>query len=128
MIQEVRQAMLVQKLRYGAEAMTWSRALSWATAGSAACLGRPDLGAIEVGRQADLALFRLDEPRFSGAGDPLAALLLCGATRADAVMVAGVWRVRDGAISGLDLDALMAHHGEAARRLLARAESAVPRF
>ena len=47
--------------------------------------------------QADLALFTLDEPRFSGAQDPIAALVLCGAHRADRVMVAGDWRVIDGA-------------------------------
>jgi 8-oxoguanine deaminase len=65
--------------------------------------------------QADLALFRLDEPRFSGAHDPLAALVLCGAHRADRVMVGGVWRVVDGAPVGLDLAALVAEHRQAAR-------------
>lgn len=51
--------------------------------------GRDDIGEIAVGKQADFALFKLDEIRFSGAGDPLAALLLCGAHKADRVMVAG---------------------------------------
>ena len=91
--------------------------LRWATAGSAACLGRGDIGRIAAGMQADLALFKLDEPRFSGAGDPLAALVLCGAHRADRVMVGGTWRVTGGEIAGLDLDALMARHREAARSL-----------
>jgi 8-oxoguanine deaminase len=93
--------------------------LRWATQGSAACLGRPDLGAIAEGRMADLALFRLDELRFSGAGDPLAALVLCGAHRADRVMVHGKWTVVDGAIPGLDLGDLMRRHGAAARVLQA---------
>ena len=61
----------------------------WATQGSARCLGRSDIGAIAIGMQADLALFKLDELRFSGAHDPLAALVMCGAHRADAVMVGG---------------------------------------
>jgi 8-oxoguanine deaminase len=65
--------------------------------------------------QADLALFRLDEPRFSGAHDPLAALVLCGAHRADRVMIGGVWRVVDGAPVGVDLAALLAEHRQAAR-------------
>jgi 8-oxoguanine deaminase len=47
----------------------------------------PDIGEIAVGALADLALFKLDELRFSGSGDPLAALVLCGAHRADRVMV-----------------------------------------
>jgi 8-oxoguanine deaminase len=65
--------------------------------------------------QADLALFRLDEPRFSAAHDKIAALPLCGAHRADRVMIAGQWRVVDGAVLGLDLAALMAQHKAATR-------------
>lgn len=117
---EARQALYLQRLRYGAEVPP-ERALRWATAGSARVLGREDLGEIAVGKQADLALFRLDELRFSGSHDPLAALLLCGADRADRVMVAGRWRVVDGAIEGLDVPALIAEHSRAARGLLTRA-------
>jgi 8-oxoguanine deaminase len=69
-----------------------------------------------VGKQADLAMFTLDEPRFSGSHDPLAALVLCGAHRADRVMVAGKWRVADGMPVGVDLARLMAEHGAAARK------------
>ena len=62
-------------------------------------------------------MFRLDELRFSGAGDPLAALVLCGAHHADRVMVGGRWVVEDGVIPGLDLPALIRRHGAAARAL-----------
>ena len=117
LMQEVRQALQVQRLRYGAARVGHLDVLRWATAGSAACLGREDIGRIAAGRQADLALFKLDEPRFSGAGDPLAALVLCGAHRADRVMVGGTWRVEGGEIVGLDLEALMARHREAARSM-----------
>ena len=110
LIQEARQALQVQRLRYGASSVSHRDVLRWATAGSARCLGRDDIGTIAVGKQADLAMFRLDEPRFSGAGDPLAALILCGAHRADRVMVGGEWRVIDGEIAGLDIAALMARH------------------
>ncbi|MBA8796031.1 8-oxoguanine deaminase [Friedmanniella endophytica] len=116
---EARQALLLQRLRYGAEAVSPARALGWATRGSARALGRDDLGVIAPGRPADLALFRLDEPAFSGSHDPVAALLLCGAHRADRVMVDGRWRVTDGAVVGLDLPAVLAEHGAAARRLVA---------
>ncbi len=117
MIQEVRQALLLQKLHYGAERMDHGRALKWATRGSAACLGRSDIGEIAVGKQADLALFTLDEPRFSGSDDPLAALILCGATKADAVMVAGNWRVLNGEIDGVDVTELQYNHSAASKRL-----------
>jgi 8-oxoguanine deaminase len=66
---------------------------------------------------ADLALFKLDELRFSGHGDPLAALVLCGATKADRVMVIGRWVVEGGHIPGLDIAALTARHQEAARKM-----------
>ena len=92
--------------------------LRWATSGSARCLGRDDIGEIAVGKQADLALFKLDELRFSGAGDPLAALILCGAHRADRVMVGGDWRVVEGRIAGIDIEDLMRGHGAAARGLI----------
>ncbi|HUT48315.1 MAG TPA: 8-oxoguanine deaminase [Alphaproteobacteria bacterium] len=117
MIQEVRLAFQLQRLKHGAEAVSHNDALRWATAGSARCLGRADIGTIAPGLQADLAFFGLDEPRFSGFDDPLAALVLCGAHRADRVMVGGRWIVEDGAIAGVDLGALMAEHQHAARDL-----------
>lgn len=118
MILEARQALYLQRLRYGAEQVTPERALGWATAGSARVLGRDDVGTIAVGKQADLALFTLDDLRFSGSHDPLSALLLCGADRADRVMVAGQWRVVDGAVVGLDLPELITAHRAAAARLI----------
>jgi len=117
LMQEVRAAFLVQRARYGVKAVSHRDALRWATQGSAACVGRPELGEIAVGKRADLALFKLDELRFSGHGDPLAALVLCGAHRADRVMVNGRWTVEGGAIPGLDLGALMRRHQDAARKL-----------
>ena len=121
LIQEARHALQVQRLRYGAARVSHTDVLRWATSGAARCLGRDDIGEIAVGKQADLAFFKLDEPRFSGAGDPLAALILCGAHRADRVMVGGGWRVLDGEIPGLDIGALMARHRIAARALASAA-------
>ena len=106
---------MLQRLRYGHAALTPYDALRWATEGSARCLGRDDVGRIAPGMQADLALFALNEPRFSGAQDPIAALVVCGAHRADRVMVAGRWRVINGRPEGVDLDALVARHRTAAR-------------
>ncbi len=117
LMQEVRAAFLLQRARYGVGKVSHKDALRWATLGSAACVGRPELGKIAVGKRADLALFKLDELRFSGHGDPLAALVLCGAHRADRVMVNGRWTVEDGAIPGLDLADLMRRHQAAARTL-----------
>jgi 8-oxoguanine deaminase len=117
LMQEVRAAFLLQRGRYGVEKVSHKDALRWATAGSAACLGRPELGRIAIGAQADLALYTLDELRFSGALDPIAALVVCGAHHADRVMVGGRWVVEDGAIPGLDMAALVRRHSAAAKAL-----------
>jgi 8-oxoguanine deaminase len=117
LMQEVRAAFLLQRSRYGVGKVSHLDALRWATKGSAACVGRGDIGEISVGKMADLALFKLDELRFSGSGDPLAALVLCGAHRADRVMVGGRWIVEDGQIPGLDLADLVRRHSAAARTL-----------
>jgi 8-oxoguanine deaminase len=116
-MQEVRAAFLLQRARYGVTRITCRDALRWATSGSAACLGRPELGAIAVGAAADLALFTLDELRFAGALDALAALVLAGAHHADRVMVGGRWVVEGGAIPGLDLPGLIRRQNAAARLL-----------
>jgi 8-oxoguanine deaminase len=117
LMQEVRAAFLLQRHRYGVARVSHKDALRWATAGSAACIGRPELGKIAPGKAADLALFRLDELRFAGARDKLAALVLAGAHRADRVMVGGRWVVEDGAIPCLDLPALLARQDAEAARL-----------
>jgi 8-oxoguanine deaminase len=114
MMEALRHALMIGRLRYGADKVTHRDVLRWATEGSARCLGRSDIGRIAEGYEADLALIKLDEPRFSGAHDPLAALVLCGAHRADRVMIAGRWRVVDGEALGLDLDRLIAKHKRAA--------------
>jgi 8-oxoguanine deaminase len=116
LMQEVRQAFMMQRLHYGTQ-IAHLDALRWATSGGATVLRRPELGCIAVGTQADLAMFKLDELRFSGYGDPLAALVICGAHQADRVMVAGSWVVIDGQIPGLDLEQLKINHQREAKRL-----------
>jgi 8-oxoguanine deaminase len=117
LMQEVRAAFLLQRSRYGVSRVSHNDALRWATLGSAGCIGRSDLGEIAVGKMADAAFFKLDELRFSGHGDALAALVLCGAHRADRVMVQGRWVVEHGAIPSIDLTELARRHSGAARAL-----------
>lgn len=121
MMQEVRQAFLLQRIRYGSADVTHEDALRWGTAGGAQVLRRPELGTLAPGQAADMALFDLDELRFSGSGDPLAALVLCGAHRVRQLMIGGEWRVSDGNLSGVDVAQLRARHQELAARLAARA-------
>jgi len=123
MILEARMAMYLQRLKYGSSKITHQKALSWATKGSASLFNRDDIGEIEVGKQADLALFKLDEIQFSGSHDPLAALLLCGATKANAVMVNGEWRVKNSKLIDVDLDELIFNHTKQAKRLFFKANN-----
>ncbi|MBT3263151.1 MAG: 8-oxoguanine deaminase, partial [Acidiferrobacteraceae bacterium] len=119
-IEEVRAALMLQRLREGAGAFDHIDALRLATQGSARCLGRDDIGTLEAGKQADLALFKLDELRHSGYHDPLAALVLCGASRADRVMIGGEWKVIDARASHIDEADLIHRHSNAAQVLRTR--------
>lgn len=66
-MQEVRQAFRLQSHRTDAHTVTQSGALRWATRGATRCMGRSaDLGAVEAGKPANLALLKRDEPRFFG--------------------------------------------------------------
>lgn len=118
MINELRQSLFIQRLRYGSANVSHLDVWRYATAGSAACLGRDDIGSLSVGKQADIALFSLDDIRFAGAHDPLAALVLCGAQKATHVMVAGHWKVRDGKLTEMDVDELIANQQQQATRLV----------
>ena len=117
LITEVRMAFLLQRLQFGAENITHHDAIRWATQGSADCLNRQDIGVLEAGKQADISLFKLDELRFSGAQDPLAAVILCGAGDVDYLMVNGQWRVRDGQVEGIDMGELKLRHKHYAMKL-----------
>ena len=88
MMEELRQAFLLQRLHYGAEKVGHEEVLRWGTLGGANLFRRNDVGIIDVGKQADLAFFELDELRFSGSHEPIASLVLCGANRVSDLMIA----------------------------------------
>ena len=117
MIQEVRQSLLQQRLRYGAEVITAERVLSYATNGSAAVLGRHAIGQIKVGYQADFAFFSTNELRFSGVGDPIAALVTCGAHQVSKLMVAGQWLIEDDKHNQILQDQIHQKHQQLAKIL-----------
>ncbi|MEO8265251.1 MAG: 8-oxoguanine deaminase [Ilumatobacteraceae bacterium] len=116
---EARQAMLLAKLRDGAQAGTARMALECATLGGAACLGRAgEIGVIEPGALADLAVWRLTGPAFAGAlADPVEAWLRCGPVSVWHTIVAGRFVVRDGAIVHPDLDGVLRLHARHATRI-----------
>jgi cytosine/adenosine deaminase-related metal-dependent hydrolase len=113
---DVKQALLVARGRDGPDALTARDALGIATRGSAALLGRGDIGAIEPGRSADLAVWRTDGLEFGGADDAVAALVLSAPHRVDRLLVAGEEVVRDGRLVRADEREIADAHREQARR------------
>lgn len=113
---EARQAMLLAKLRNGADASTARIALEMATRGGAACLGRTgELGELTVGAVGDVAVWPLTGPAFAGAiADAVEAWLRCGPVAARHTVVHGRPVVRDGALVHPAVDERLAAHRQAA--------------
>ncbi|MFK8024984.1 MAG: 8-oxoguanine deaminase [Ilumatobacter sp.] len=116
---EARQAMLLAKLRDGADAGTARMALEIATRGGAGCLGREgEIGVIQPGAVADLAVWALSGPVFAGAvADPIEGWLRCGPTGARDTIVAGRALVRDGNLSATRLGEMLLAHDRLSRRM-----------
>jgi cytosine/adenosine deaminase-related metal-dependent hydrolase len=94
---ELRQALLFARLRGGAASLRARDALALGTIHGARCLGRGDeIGSLEVGKRADIALWRMDGLWHAGIEDPVAALVLGAAPRAHVLIVEGTVVVEDG--------------------------------
>jgi cytosine/adenosine deaminase-related metal-dependent hydrolase len=113
---EVKQALLVARGRGGPEALTAREALRLGTRGGAAVLKRADLGSLEPGKWADLAVWRTDGLELGGAGDLVAGLVFAGPHRVDRLVVAGEDVVRDGHLVRGDEDEIAREHRRAAAR------------
>jgi cytosine/adenosine deaminase-related metal-dependent hydrolase len=114
---EVKQALLVARGRGGGEAMTAREALRLGTRGGAEVLRRDDIGTLEPGKRADLAIWRTDGLEFGGAEDLVANLVLSGSHRVDRLIVGGEDVVRSGVLVGADEQEIAREHRIQARRL-----------
>lgn len=117
LILEARQAMLLQRVSLGADAMSSREALEIATRGGADVLGRSDVGRLEVGKRADIAVWDVRGIESAGSWDP-AALLLAGPMKARHVFVEGRQIVRDGQIATLDLPKVIERQNQLAQALI----------
>lgn len=117
LVAEARQAMLLQRVANGANAMSAREALYIATRGGAEVLGRPDCGQIAVGKRADLAIWDVSGVESAGSWDP-AALLLAGPTRVKHLLVEGRQIVRDGHMTSIDLPRVVERQNALARTLM----------
>ena len=119
LLDETRQALLLQRAGGNPAGLSAREALELATRGSAAVLGRPDLGALAPGMAADFAAYRLDQPGYAGAlHDPVAALLLCRGQNADHTVINGRFTVKDGHLQTAELPLLVERHNALSRRLI----------
>ncbi|PWU24445.1 MAG: 8-oxoguanine deaminase [Candidatus Rokuibacteriota bacterium] len=116
---DVKQALLVARGRSGPAAMSAREALRLGTRGGAAVLGRDDIGCIEPGKCADLAVWRTDSLAQAGAEDPVAGLVLSAPHRVDRLYVGGEEVVRDGRLVNADEDEIAGSHRLQARRFAA---------
>lgn len=130
MLNEVRQAMLLARLNSGIKGasrsapdapplMTARQALSIATRGGAAVLGRSDIGSLEVGKCADFFAINLNRLEYTGAQqDPVAAIVFCAPVNADWTVVGGKVVVRQGQLVTLDLPRQIEKHNAVSQRLI----------
>jgi len=111
MLNEARQAMLLQRVGGNPAALTARDALEMATRDGARVLNRDDIGILAQGYAADLAAFDLNVIDFAGAhSDPIAALIFCGPVKANHTIINGKAVVRDGQLTTMDLRELMQRH------------------
>lgn len=124
LIGEARQAMLLARLAAapsieGGPLLTAREALRVATRGSAAVLGRDDVGSLEPGKAADFIAISLDRLEYAGAlHDPIAAVIFVAPTGVDHNYVHGKPVVKDGELVGVELPPLIEKHNRAAARLV----------
>ncbi len=120
MVGELHQSMLAARYRGGPQALSARDALRMATMGGARCLGRDaELGSIEVGKQADLALWRVGELPGAGIEDPLTTLVF-GAPTLEHLFVGGRSVVSGGSLTTVDVDELAVRAAAASARIARR--------
>ncbi|MBW9336768.1 8-oxoguanine deaminase [Herbaspirillum sp. RU 5E] len=118
MLGEVRQAMLLQRVGFGPDAMTARQALEVATLGGAKVLNRDDIGALKPGMSADIVLFDTRQIAFAGAlHDPVAALVFCTPANVNTSIINGRVIVREGQLTTIDLGAVLERHNHLAYQL-----------
>jgi cytosine/adenosine deaminase-related metal-dependent hydrolase len=120
LLAEARVGLLAARHR-GAAQLTAREVLRIATRGGAACLGRGDIGSLEAGKRADVALFSVEGLEFAGAeADPVAALVFCAPRRVRHLYVEGRAVVWDGRLTRADEEVIAADGHRLTRRILGR--------
>ena len=118
---EMRQALLFARLAGGPAALTARGALELATIHGARCLGREaEIGSLEPGKLADIALWRVDEVGHAGISDPVTALVFGPAPRVELLLVGGREVVRGAELRTADEREIAREIAGVSRRLAER--------
>jgi 8-oxoguanine deaminase len=122
MLAEVRQAMLLQRVRGNPAGLTAREALALATRGGAAVLGREDIGTLAPGKAADCIAIDLNRLAYAGAlHDPVAALVFCAPQEVDLALVNGRVVVQDRRVTTVDMGPIIERHNKLSRQLVSGA-------
>jgi len=122
LLEEARHALLFARAKGGPQALTVRDALDMATMGGAKVLGRADeIGSLEVGKLADIAVWRLDTLPHIDIVDPIAALVLGSPPPLELLLVGGRAVVEKGRLLTVDTDSYATEVRDASRELLRRA-------
>ena len=122
LLAEARQALLLQRVGFGPDAMSAWEALELATRGGARVLGRDDIGALAPGMAADFVAFDMSNVGYAGGlADPVAALLFCAPQDVQWSVIHGRVIVRNGQLTTLDLPDHVERHNALSRALAATA-------
>jgi cytosine/adenosine deaminase-related metal-dependent hydrolase len=120
--EELRQAVLVARCRKGPQALSARQALRIGTIGGARCLGRQDeIGSLQAGKLADVALWRIDDLGHADIADPVCALVLGPPAALQLLLAGGEAVVEAGELRTADLDSLARHARDSAGELARRA-------
>ncbi len=109
MLGEIRNALLLQRVHYGAAAMSTLDVMKMGTENGAKLLGFENVGKIKEGWAADLAIFNVGKLEYSGSlTDPLAAIIFSGYNHgAEYTIVNGKLTVEQGRLTGFDETEIM---------------------
>ncbi len=119
MLNEARQALLLQRVERGAANLSGYEALRLATRGGAEVLGRNDIGQLAAGKAADIIGFDLNQLPYAGAQhDPMAALIFCAPQQVDFSIINSKMIVEDGRLLTVDLPAIVTRHNQISRKMI----------
>lgn len=121
MLNEARQCMLLQRVQYGANAITAREVLELATRGGAKVLGRNDVGQLSIGYRADIAIWDMNNLHSAGSWDPVTALIFSGPQTVRDLFVEGKCIIKEGEFTHLDKNEVIAKAQESTSYLMSKA-------